>query len=180
MKTCPAVGIILCLFAAVASAQKEGGQAMTFQLSSKAFANQAPIPVRYTGQGPDVSPPLEWVNTPEKTVAFALVCDDPDAPAGDWVHWLLYDIPAAVRSLAESLPRSPKVLGSAKQGLTDFGHIGYNGPMPPPGKVHRYSFRLYALDAATGLDSGATKTQLLRAMQGHILGVAELVGTYRR
>lgn len=153
---------------------------MPFQLISKVFAHQAPLAARYTGEGADVSPPLEWTHVPDKAVALALICDDPDAPVGDWVHWLIYDIPVTVSALAESLPKHPKVLGTARQGVNDFGKIGYNGPMPPPGKIHHYSFRLYALDSATGLDAGATKAQLIRAMQGHVLGVAELKGTYSR
>lgn len=156
------------------------GPSMDFQLSSKAFKHNAPIPAKYTGHGPDVSPPLEWVNAPGGTRAFVLICDDPDAPVGTWVHWVLYDIPADTKALPEAMPKDKNVLGSAKQGRNDFGKIGYNGPAPPPGKIHRYFFKLYATDKETDLEPGATKKQALKTIEGHILAEAELIGTYRR
>lgn len=153
---------------------------MEFRIKSKAFEHKAPIPSKYTGDGPDVSPPLEWENAPDGTKAFVLICDDPDAPVGTWVHWVLYDIPTDTRALAEAMPKDKNVLGSAKQGRNDFRRIGYGGPAPPPGKPHRYFFRLYATDKETGLEPGATKDQVLKAIEGHVLAKTELMGTYQR
>jgi hypothetical protein len=153
---------------------------MDFRLTSTAFAQGAAVPAKYTADGPDVSPPLAWTVPPEGTRALVLICDDPDAPRGTWVHWVLYDVPAAARSLQENVPKQPTALGSAKQGTNDFGKIGYGGPAPPPGKAHRYFFRLYAVDMETGLAPGAGKAQVLKAIQGHVLAQAEWMGTYRR
>lgn len=153
---------------------------MNFALSSTAFQNGEPIPSRYTGDGPDASPPLAWSDVPEGTKAFTLICDDPDAPGGTWVHWVLYDIPAETASLEEGVARKDVVLGSGRQGRTDFKRNQYNGPAPPPGKPHRYFFKLYALDQATGLAPGQRKEAVLAAIKGHVLGEAELMGTYQR
>jgi Raf kinase inhibitor-like YbhB/YbcL family protein len=157
-----------------------GAGGARFALSSAAFADKEAIPVAHTGFAADQSPPLAWENPPAGSKAFALVCSDPDAMSGDWVHWVLYDIPAEIKALPKDLPKTPQVLGSARQGRNDFGKIGYGGPMPPPGKMHRYFFRLYALDRPTGLGPAATKAELLGAIKGHVLGETFLVGTYRR
>ena len=149
-------------------------------LTSTAFENGRPIPVRHTGDGADVSPPLQWSGAPEGTKSFALICDDPDAPAGTWVHWVLYGLPAATKELPEKIPAVESLPGGARQGLNDFRRIGYGGPLPPPGGPHRYFFKLYALDAEPALRSRATKADLVRAMAGHILGEAQLMGTYQR
>jgi Raf kinase inhibitor-like YbhB/YbcL family protein len=153
---------------------------MGFQITSTAFAPGAPVPARYPGDGDDVSPPLAWTEPPEGTRAFVLISDDPDAPGGTWVHWVLYDIPAATRKLEEGVATAETVLGTAKQGLTDFRRIGYGGPAPPRGRPHRYFFKLYAVDGETGLKPGATKAQVLKAIEGHVLASAELMGTYKR
>ncbi|MGQ9662477.1 MAG: YbhB/YbcL family Raf kinase inhibitor-like protein [Kiritimatiellia bacterium] len=153
---------------------------MNFELSSEAFANGTAIPVKYTGDGPDISPPLTWTEPPAGTKNFVLICDDPDAPMGIWVHWVLYDIPAHVRSLPEGIPASGIVPNLGKQGRNDFRRLGYGGPAPPPGKPHRYFFKLYAVDTETGLSPGATKTEVLKAIQGHILAETQLMGTYKR
>ncbi|MGC8830205.1 MAG: YbhB/YbcL family Raf kinase inhibitor-like protein [Verrucomicrobiia bacterium] len=150
------------------------------QLKSSAFANGQPIPVKYTGQGKDISPPLEWSDAPAGTKSFAIISDDPDAPVGVWVHWVIYDIPANVTKLDENVPTKETLPTGAKQGINDFGNVGYGGPMPPPGKPHRYFFKLYALDTVLNLKPRASKQELLRAMQGHILAQAELMGTYQR
>ncbi|MGC8743705.1 MAG: YbhB/YbcL family Raf kinase inhibitor-like protein [Verrucomicrobiia bacterium] len=159
------------------SAEK-GGKIM--QLKSSAFGNGQPIPVKYTGQGRDVSPPLEWSDAPAGAKSFAIISDDPDAPVGTWVHWVIYDIPANITKLDENVPPKETLPNGAKQGINDFGNIGYGGPMPPPGKPHRYFFKLYALDTVLNLKPRASKQELLRAMQGHILAQAELMGTYQR
>ena len=148
-----------------------------FKLSTSAFEPEGRIPRKYTGEGVDVSPALSWSGAPKGTVEFALICDDPDAPRKDpWVHWVLYKIPADRTSLAEGSA------DSAVEGKNDFGRNGYNGPMPPPGHgVHHYHFKLYALNQPLGITKpGATKAEVLKAMQGHILGEAELIGTYER
>lgn len=153
---------------------------MAFQLKSSAFQANGEIPRKYTCDGPDVSPPLAWTHPSEGTRSFALIVDDPDAPVGTWVHWVLYDLPASVRELPEGVPKNQELDNGAKQGRNDFRRIGYGGPCPPPGPAHRYFFKLYALDRSTGLKAGATKDELLRAMEGHILAQMELVGRYKR
>lgn len=163
-----------------AEAETQGGKAMEFTLTSSAFTNGQAIPPKHTGDGPDVSPALQWTDPPPGTKAFVLICDDPDAPIGDWVHWVIYDIPPETRKLEENVPRTPTVLGSAKQGINDFRKTGYWGPAPPPGKPHRYFFKLYAVARPVGLPPGATKRQALKAIEGHVLKQAELMGTYKR
>jgi len=159
---------------------KEEGIAMSIQLTSTAFAEGKPIPAKYTCDGADLSPPLKWSNVPEGTKSLALISDDPDAPVGTWVHWVIYNIPPDATELAEGLPKSEVLTNGAKQGMTDFKRIGYGGPCPPPGRPHRYFFKVYALDAELDLKPGATKQQLLRAMDGHILAEGQLMGTYQR
>jgi Raf kinase inhibitor-like YbhB/YbcL family protein len=156
------------------------GHVMKMTLTSTAFANGQPIPVKFTGDALDVSPPLAWANPPSGTKSFALIADDPDAPAGTWVHWVVYDLPPTTTGLAEDERKAPQLANGAKQGLNDFKKTGYGGPVPPPGKVHRYLFKLYALDTMTGLAPGATKQDLLKALDGHVLGEGQLMGTYQR
>jgi len=153
---------------------------MTLILKSSAFAADAEIPKKFTCEGPDASPALEWSGPPAKTASYALIMDDPDAPVGTWVHWVLWNLPANTHSLPEGVPKSEQLDAGARQGRNDFRRIGYNGPCPPPGKTHRYFFRLYALDAKLDLAPGATRQELDAAMKGHILGEAEYVGTFRR
>ena len=154
---------------------------MAFSLTSPAFADGAAIPGRHTCDGADVSPPLAWDGTPAGTRVFALIMDDPDAPAGTWVHWVLYNIPAATVQLPENVAKVEALdLGGARQGRNDFHRPGYGGPCPPPGPAHRYFFKLYALDAVLQLRSGAQKHEVEAAAQGHTLGVAQLVGMYAR
>jgi hypothetical protein len=150
------------------------------ELTSSAFHEGATIPRRHTADGPDVSPPLRWSDAPDGTQSYALICDDPDAPRGTWVHWVLYNLSADQLELAEGVPASETLPGGAKQGKNDFGRIGYGGPAPPRGKPHRYFFKLYALDTALDLPARATKPQLEQAMKGHILALAKLMGTYGR
>ncbi|HZP41203.1 MAG TPA: YbhB/YbcL family Raf kinase inhibitor-like protein [Candidatus Binatia bacterium] len=157
-----------------------GGPAMAFELTSSAFANGAPIPVRHTCDDANLSPALAWTAPPSGTKRLALVCEDPDAPAGTWAHWVVYDLPAGTRMLSEGVPPQKTLAGGGRQGTNDFKKIGWGGPCPPPGAAHRYYFKLFALDAETGLDPGATRAQVLRAIEGHTLGTAELMGTYRR
>jgi Raf kinase inhibitor-like YbhB/YbcL family protein len=153
---------------------------MAFILKSSAFEPGSEIGRMHTCDGRDVSPPLRWENPPGGIRSYALICDDPDAPMGTWVHWVIYNIPAAAHELVEGFPPQQKSPDGALQGQNDFGRIGYGGPCPPRGKPHRYFFRLYALDAVPALGPGATKKALLKAMEGHVLAQAELMGTYRR
>lgn len=156
---------------------KEGGD--TMRLASAAFTEGGTIPARYTGDGEDVSPPLAWSDAPAGTKSFALICDDPDAPRGTWVHWVVFSIPANVNSLGEDVPADKTLANGARHGITDFRKLGYGGPAPPSG-THRYYFKLYALDTMLDLQPGATKGQLLDAMKGHILAEAQLMGKYAR
>ena len=153
---------------------------MNIQMTSTAFADGQPIPAKYTCDSEDVSPPLQWTNAPARTKSFALIADDPDAPMGTWVHWVLYDLPANTSALPEDVAKTPTLAGGAKQGLNDFRRIGYGGPCPPPGRPHRYFFKLYALDTNLGLKPGATKRDVESAMKGHILAQAEVMGRYHR
>ena len=153
---------------------------MAFTLSSKVIKASAPIPAEHTCDGRDASPPLTWSGAPSKTVAFALICDDPDAPVGTWVHWVLYDIPKATVELKGGVAKTKTLADGSKQGGNDFRKVGYNGPCPPRGPAHRYYFKLYALDAPTGLAAGATKAEVIEAIEGHVLAQAELIGTYQR
>ncbi len=154
--------------------------AAKFELQTTAFQTGENIPPRFTCDGADVSPPLRWTEPPAGTASFALIVDDPDAPAGTWAHWLAYDLPATSRALAEGVAKSQKFPSGARQGSNDFERIGYGGPCPPPGKAHRYFFKLYALDKRLDLKAGATRQDLERAMKGHILARAELMGRYHR
>jgi Raf kinase inhibitor-like YbhB/YbcL family protein len=163
----------------------EEKKTMTLQVTSTAFAEGQPIPQKYTCQGSDVSPPLKWTGAPPNARSFALIADDPDAPDPKapkmtWVHWVLYDLPATTTELAENVAKTPTLPNGAKQGITDFKRIGYGGPCPPPGDAHRYFFKLYALDTMLNLKPGATKPDLLKAMEGHILAQGQLMGTYKR
>ncbi len=153
---------------------------MSLKLATTAFQPGSIIPKKFTCDGPDVSPALAWSDLPAGAQSIALIMDDPDAPAGTWVHWVLYDLPASARELPEGVPKQEELSSGARQGRNDFRKIGYGGPCPPHGPPHRYLFKLYALDAMTKLKAGATKAELERAIQGHILAQAELVGRYQR
>jgi Raf kinase inhibitor-like YbhB/YbcL family protein len=160
------------------SAEIKGGG--TMELKSSTFQNGGEIPRKFTCDANDVSPLLSWDKAPAGTKAFALIADDPDAPAGTWVHWVIYDLPAETKELSEGTATTEALPNGAKQGINDFKKVGYGGPCPPPGPAHRYFFKLYALDGPTNLKPRATKQQLLSAMKGHILGEAELMGRYKR
>ena len=149
-------------------------------ITSSAFQSGQAIPAKYTCEGEDVSPPLDWRDLPADAKSLSLICDDPDAPVGTWVHWVVYDLPLTTGGLTEKVSTSQVLPNGAKQGRNDFKRVGYGGPCPPPGKPHRYYFKLYALDTDLGLKPGATKQDLLRAMEGHILAEAQVMGTYQR
>jgi len=158
-----------------------GGDAMAFSISSPAFSHMGSIPAKYTCEGEDISPPLVFSDPPAGTVSLALIVDDPDAPDPaapkmTWVHWVLYDLPPETGGLEEGVESLPP---GSKEGRNDWGRIGYGGPCPPIGR-HRYFFKLYALDSKISGLRTPTKKELEEAMQGHVLGRVELIGTYRK
>jgi Raf kinase inhibitor-like YbhB/YbcL family protein len=152
---------------------------MSFELTSAAFAPGEMIPRKYTCDGEDISPPLRWGDPPPDSKSLALISDDPDAPIGTWVHWVLYNLPAESRALPEAVPGDADLPDGSRNGRSSWGRLGYGGPCPPGG-THRYFFKLYALDAVLDLGAGAGKEQLLKAMEGHILAQTEVMGVYRR
>ena len=153
---------------------------MAFEMSSSAFQEGKSIPQQYTGDGRNISPPLRWGDPPAGTRSLALICEDPDAPRGTFTHWVAFNLPAESRELAEGVPGEETLPNGTTQGTNDFGKVGYGGPKPPPGKPHHYFFKLYALDQPVELRPGATKAQLLAAVKGHVLGEAQVMGTFAR
>jgi len=149
------------------------------EIKSSAFKEGAIIPRKYTCDNIDISPPLEWSQVPDGTKTFALICDDPDAPMGTWVHWVLFNLPGNILELSENVPKLEVLKNGARQGKNDFGKIGYGGPCPPSG-THRYYFKIYALDKELDSKPGITKKELLKAMEGHILAEGQLMGRYKR
>lgn len=179
---CVPVLLLLCSCSSrnTSTATAERASKMTVQVTSTAFKEGGSIPSKYTCEGQDVSPPLAWNSVPEGTRSIALIADDPDAPGKTWVHWVLYNLPPSLRELPENVPASESILGNGgRQGMTDFGKIGYGGPCPPSG-THRYFFKVYALDSDHHLDPGLTKAQLVKAMEGHVLAEGQLMGTYAK
>lgn len=161
-----------------APAQEEEG-AFSIALTSAAFEPGASIPTKYTCDGDDISPPLGWTDPPQDTRSFALIVDDPDAPGGTWVHWLLYNLPPEARALPEDVPPDAELSDGSRHGQNSWKRLGYGGPCPPSG-THRYFFKLYALDTLLDPDTVKDKEQLLQAIEGHILAQTELMGTFSR
>jgi Raf kinase inhibitor-like YbhB/YbcL family protein len=154
---------------------------MSFALTTKAFPNGGEIPRKYTCSGENVSPALDWTEVPRQARSLALIVDDPDAPAGTWTHWIMWNIPVQGASLPEAVsPTQESLPSGARQGKNDFGRIGYGGPCPPPGRPHRYFFRLYAVGALLNLKAGASRSELESALNPHILGRAEWMGMFKR
>jgi Raf kinase inhibitor-like YbhB/YbcL family protein len=153
---------------------------MSFAVKTTAFSRGGEIATRYTCDGADLSPALNWTDAPAGTQSFALIADDPDAPVGTWTHWIIWNIPAKTTALSEGVPKVEKLSDGTRQGRNDFKRIGYGGPCPPPGKPHRYFFKLYALDANLEVKAGANRDELERVIKEHLLSKAELMGTYRR
>ena len=182
--TKPRVATFLCSFllAVILTDSRAADKAQTgnMQLTSTAFAEGQAIPAKYTCDDKNLSPPLKWSGAPPGAKSLVLIADDPDAPGGTWVHLVLYDLPATWSELSEDLPKGQHLPTGAKHGLNDFKHLGYGGPCPPPGKPHRYFFKLYALDAFLDLKPGATKKEVERAMENHVLTHGQLMGTYKR
>jgi Raf kinase inhibitor-like YbhB/YbcL family protein len=159
---------------------KNEGASSPIKVTSSAFEAGESIPAKYTCDGADISPPLKWAGAPAGAKSFALICDDPDAPAGTWVHWALFNLPAPAAELGENVARAGALPGGAIQGTNSFTKIGFGGPFPPPGKPHRYFFRLYALDGNLALKPGTTKQELLHAMQKHVVAQGQIMGAYQR
>jgi len=149
------------------------------EIHSTAFRNGETIPSIYTCDGKDISPQIAWSNIPPGTKSLALICDDPDAPGGTWVHWVIFNIPSSLNGLSENMPRTPMLPNDIIQSKNSWGRTGYGGPCPPRG-VHRYYFKLYALDISLKIDSNSLIKDVSGAMKDHILGKAELMGRYSR
>jgi hypothetical protein len=184
MQAWPKLTLPLVLVSAIAFAQSAsptgGKSASGFTLTSTAFAPGASIPEPYSCKGADISPTLQWSGAPPNTFSFALIMDDPDAPAGMWVHWVMWNLPRAAHSLPENVDKREQLDDGSRQGTNSFQKLGYNGPCPPAGQTHRYFFRLYALDGKLDLASSATRTELDAAMKGHVLAETEYMGTFHR
>ena len=164
----------------VTTKRNSGGPGKTaVKLHSPVFQDGGLIPSRYTCDGANVSPPLQWSDVPPNTKSIAIIVDDPDAPGKTWVHWVLYDLPASQNQVGESVKLNPSDTSAGKVGVNDFGQLAYGGPCPPQG-THRYFFKIYALEVETALKNGSTKDEVERAMQGHILGQGELMAKYQR
>ncbi len=179
--------MLLVLGLLVACGTPFGGTSVgTIAITSSSFADGQPIPKRYTCDGENISPPLAWHELPDATKSIPIIVDDtlsrrnPLAAKITVIHWVLYDLPAQNNALPENVAKDITFPNGAKQGPNDLESTGYSGPCLPPGSAHRYVFTVYALDAATGLQAGATKAELLQAMEGHILGQGQLAGTYQR
>jgi Raf kinase inhibitor-like YbhB/YbcL family protein len=181
-------GAVVCIIGAIllltlqlleAENRMKEGSTMNIRVTSSAFSQGGNIPSKYSCDGNDISPPISWSKGPDGTKSYALIADDPDAPMGTWVHWVIYNVPPSITSLPENVPKSPEGIEDSVQGINDFKRHGYSGPCPPGG-THRYSFKVYALDTILKAEAGLTKKKLLKIMEGHILGQGELMGTYSR
>ena len=170
------VTAMVCVAAMVSAGAADAGKSI--QLTSPAFNEGQGIPAVHACDGRNVSPALKWSGAPKETRSFALICEDPDAPGGTWVHWVLYGLPAGVIELPENVPPVENPPGVGMHGINSFGRLGYGGPCPPPGKPHHYYFRIYALDADVSLKPKASRADLDKAMKGHILAEGKLMGTY--
>jgi Raf kinase inhibitor-like YbhB/YbcL family protein len=173
--------MILVLMVFVSCSGSDGGakKVAALELKSSGFGHAMSMSDKYTCDDVDISPPLEWKNAPAGTKGFAIICETPDAPTGNWVQWVIYDIPADITNLPQSLPKTGQLDFGAKQGKNDFDQVGYSGPCLPAGQ-HRFFFRVYAMDALTNLKEGVKKEELVEAMKGHILAEGSLMGIYAR
>lgn len=184
MQAWPRLALPLVFLSAIAFPQSVSPAAArtagSFALSSNAFAPGATIPEQYSCKGADMSPSLQWNGAPPKTASFALIMDDPDAPSGVWVHWVMWNVPRSAHSLPENVDKREQLDDGSRQGTNSFGKVGYNGPCPPAGQTHRYFFRLYALDGQLDLAAPATRGELDTAMQGHVLAQTEYMATFHR
>jgi Raf kinase inhibitor-like YbhB/YbcL family protein len=156
------------------------GNITKLEIKSSAFQNGAKIPARYTCDSLNLSPSLSWTGAPAETKSFALILEDPDAPSGTFIHWVIFNIPKEKNGLGENVPKKELLADGTAQGKNGAGRTGYTGPCPPPGKPHRYLFELYCLDTKLSLKQPVSKTELETAMKGHILAEAQVFGTYQR
>lgn len=175
------IGLLLVLFATINTfpQQEKGNIKMDIKIESRAFGNGENIPSKYTCDGENISPQLNWTCSVEKVKTFLLFVEDPDAPGGNFTHWIVYNIPSKINYLMENSTPTKNIPDEILMGTNDFGRIGYGGPCPPSGS-HRYYFRIYGLDTAIHLDSGATKKEIMKKMEGHIEARGELMGRYQR
>lgn len=169
--------LLMCAAGSRVFAAPKGGKPM--EIKSSAFEQGGMIPPKFTCEGNNISPSITWEGAPEGTRSIALIADDPDAPMGTWVHWVYYDIPMKISHLSEGIPQENKPASGGTQGVNDFQNVGYDGPCPPSG-THRYFFKIYALDTMLNLKPGAGKKELLKAMEGHILGEGALMGRFTK
>ncbi len=179
--------LCVCILLATAGCSKaeetqatQGGTPVEIQITSTAFAEGGTIPKKYTCDGEDLSPALSWSGVPKGTQSLALITDDPDAPSGTFIHWVLYGIPGDLKGLPEGVAKTGTVQGVGAQGTNGARRTGYMGPCPPKGNPHRYFFKLYALDTKLNLKEGASKADVEKAMQGHILAQGQAMGKYGR
>ncbi len=161
-------------------AQKNPPKPSGFQLKSTGFENGGKIPKEYTCEGADLSPALSWLHPPAGAQSFVLLVDDPDAPSGTWVHWVVYNLAGRLRGVPAHVPKGNHLAQGGLQGKNDFGWTGYGGPCPPPGPAHHYHFKLYALDEKLDLPPGASEKEVLNAMKGHVLGEAQIIALFGR
>lgn len=175
-----ALSLAAMVFAGCQPTQPVEDVKTTLNVSSPAFEEGSRIPAKYSCQGEDVSPALQWGEPPQGTQSFALIMDDPDAPVGIFTHWVLFNIPSDSRGLPEAVPDQQELPSGGRQGKNGFGRVGYGGPCPPPGRPHCYQFTIYALNQYLNLKAGISKKQLLEAMKGHVLAQGQLTGTYQR
>ena len=157
----------------------EGADTMAIAVTSPAFEDGGMIPKKYTCDGEDIAPPLHIDGVPGEARSLVLIADDPDAPSKTWVHWVLYNLPPGTTELPENMPKDEEIQSGARHGITDFQRFGYGGPCPPSG-THRYYFKVYALDTMLDLSGKVTKTDVLKAMEGHVLAEGQLMGRYQR
>jgi hypothetical protein len=178
-KLFPALAAV-CVLLTTGSVMQPPETHRQMEISSSAFKNGQPIPSQYTCDGSNVSPPLAWNGAPANTESLVLIVDDPDAPAGVWTHWVVFDLPGDTSGLPEGAGKSEPLPGSARQTVNDFKNSGYGGPCPPGGKQHRYFFKIYALDLKLDLPAGASRKAVEAAMTKHILAQGQLMATYQR
>jgi hypothetical protein len=172
--------VVSCGNPSTGSVQGKEPAHSSFRIESAAFKEGSLIPTRFSCQAENVSPPLSWTDPPAGVRSFALIVEDPDAPAGTWTHWVVYNLPAQARAMDENTPKQDDLPNGGHQGKNSFDSVGYGGPCPPAGNAHRYFFRLYALDTVLNLKAGADKSEVLVAMKGHVLGEAQLMGRFKR
>ena len=171
---------LLCLITSLIVSRTAMAGSSDLLIHSTDFTANEPIPIAYTCSRDNKSPALAWSGVPATTKTLALIVRDPDAPMGSYVHWVLYNLPANVSGLPAAVPTTPTIAQGAEQGVNGRGISGYQGPCPPPGPAHHYHFKLYALDSKLNLPSGSTADEVEQAMNGHVLGSAELIGTFSR